>query len=156
MNPHDQIRVKLTEAGKRMVIQSHDQFVNRLRSCGSIYRPDAPKWDKDDWMSGVFWSIMANFDGNWRAGADVSFTELETVSPGSPKEKHLSAGKVAPGKFWYEVYIADGHPTLKVGEMVKMVETPAHENLLLRNDCTLHALQDKSGQYVVLTLPEEP
>ena len=72
------------------------------------------------------------------------------------KKTFLSAAKVAPGKAWYEVACAVDHPTLKPGDIVKMVESPQYENFLLRNDFTLHNLQGGSEQYVVLTLQEEP
>lgn len=67
----------------------------------------------------------------------------------------LSAAKVAPGESWYEVACAVDHPTLKPGDIVKMVESPQYENFLFRNDFTLHKLQGGSDQYVVLTLQEE-
>ena len=83
------------------------------------------------------------------------FLEQEAEQEAEQK-KLLSAVRVAPGEAWYQVACAVDHPTLKVGDIVKMAESPLYENFLLRNDFTVHNLQGGSDQYVVLTLQEEP
>ncbi len=65
----------------------------------------------------------------------------------------MNAGYVSPSKEWYRITDAREHKTLKVGDIVLVVETPSPHlvNLLLRaSDMTLHELQDESDQYVHL------
>lgn len=60
----------------------------------------------------------------------------------------VDAGKIGPGPALYEVTYTHGHPTLKAGDMVRMVEDQRYNNLLLRTDWTLHDLQGEHDQYV--------
>ena len=64
----------------------------------------------------------------------------------------VDAGKVVPGPALYEVTYAHNHKTLKAGNLVRMVEDPRYNNLLLRTDWTLHWLTDEQDQYVHLRL----
>jgi hypothetical protein len=64
----------------------------------------------------------------------------------------VDAGHVGPGPALYEVTYTHGHKTLKAGELVRMVEDPRCNNLLLRTDWTLHLLADEHNQYVHLRL----
>ena len=64
----------------------------------------------------------------------------------------VDAGQVPPGPTLYEVTYTHKHQTLKRGDLVRMVEDPRYNNLLLRTDWTLHLLQDEHDQYVHLRL----
>jgi|GEM_PF-7083369 hypothetical protein len=84
---------------------------------------------------------------------------MSTDEPGrfaSPLTEQLGpevdAGKVACGPTLYEVTHTHGHKTLKVGDLVQMVEDPRYNNFLLRADLTLHELQGDHDQYVHLRL----
>ena len=48
---------------------------------------------------------------------------------------------VKPGPTWYRVVQAVDHKTLKVGDLVQMVECPFYHNWLYRQDGTLHHLE---------------
>lgn len=63
----------------------------------------------------------------------------------------IDAGGVAVSPLRYRVTWPHKHPSLRIGDVVVMTETPRHENLLLRlEDTTLHVLADENGQYVHL------
>jgi hypothetical protein len=64
----------------------------------------------------------------------------------------MDAGDVRPGPAMYKVVYLHAHQTLKIDDLVRLVETPDHDNLLVRHDWTLHRLADKDGQYVHLQL----
>lgn len=64
----------------------------------------------------------------------------------------VDAGRVGPGHALYQVTYTHGHPTLKAGDMVRMVEDTRYNNLLLRTDWTLHDLHGEHDQYVHLRL----
>lgn len=67
------------------------------------------------------------------------------------KHDDLNAMYVGAGPEQYIVTYAQKHKTLKVGDVVKMLETPSYCNVLIRViDWTLHDLQDSDGQYVLL------
>jgi hypothetical protein len=67
------------------------------------------------------------------------------LSPG------VSAGSVEPGPTWYMVrHGALGHRTIHHGDVVQMVEDPIMHNWLYRRDGTLHNLEDKNNQYLIL------
>ena len=61
----------------------------------------------------------------------------------------VSAGSIPPGPSWYEITKADEHATLKIGDIVQMVECPNSNNWLYRADGTLHDLRGKKT-YVML------
>jgi hypothetical protein len=62
-----------------------------------------------------------------------------------------SAAAIEPGPNWYEVIDTASCDTLKVGDMVQMVETPIdYDNFFYRSDGTLHNLQKADGNYVTL------
>jgi hypothetical protein len=62
----------------------------------------------------------------------------------------VDAGSIGPGETLYRVTYTHGHKTLKVGDLVRMVEDPRYRNLLLRTDWTMHTLADEHDQYVHL------
>lgn len=63
----------------------------------------------------------------------------------------IDAGGVEPGTSEYVVAWAGNHTTLRVNDLVVMVETPDYENMLLRkSDLTLHSIVDERNQYVIL------
>lgn len=64
----------------------------------------------------------------------------------------VDAGSVETGPSLYQVTYAHAHKTLKAGDLVRMVEDPRFNNLLLRTDWTLHQLADDHDQYVHLRL----
>lgn len=64
----------------------------------------------------------------------------------------VDSGDIAPGPARYEVTYPHKHKTLKSGDLVRMVEDPRGNSLLLRVDWTLHRLTDESDQYVHLRL----
>lgn len=66
-------------------------------------------------------------------------------------DKLESACRIAPGSAMYIVVLPFKHETLKCGDRVKMVEVGS-DNLLVRDDLTVHPLQHDS-EYVVL-MPE--
>lgn len=71
----------------------------------------------------------------------------------NPPTPDVHAGEVPCGPALYEVIDAHEHKTLKVGDLVRMVEDPHYNNWLLRTDNTLHALQNGQGDlYVWLRL----
>lgn len=78
-SPNDQIRVRLTEHGKQLVVQWVDKFNDHIRANrpGSTFRVSVPRWDSDGWITGQFWDIMGYFDGSWSAGSVLPFSELE-------------------------------------------------------------------------------
>lgn len=68
-----------------------------------------------------------------------------------PNNAWLDAGAVAPSMKRYRITWPHEHKTLRVGDVVEMIETPLREHMLLRfPDMTEHRLQDDSGQYVHL------
>lgn len=66
----------------------------------------------------------------------------------------VSAGSVAPhGPIKWVVVWCGKHETLRVGDVVRMVESPEHANLLYRDsDYSLHDIQF-GEQYVMLCPP---
>lgn len=67
------------------------------------------------------------------------------------KHDDINAMDVCPGPEQYVVTYAQKHKTLRVGDVVKMLETPSFCNVLIRVvDWTLHDLQDNDSQYVLL------
>lgn len=66
--------------------------------------------------------------------------------------QEVDSGTVVPGPTLYEVTYTHGHRTLKRGDIVRVVEDPHDNNLLLRADWTLHTLADEHDQYVHLRL----
>lgn len=63
----------------------------------------------------------------------------------------VDAGAVAPntGRRYFVSY-AYRHETLRVGDIVRMVEAKDARMYLLRDDFSLHRLEDDRGQYVHL------
>lgn len=79
MNPNDTVRIKLTETGKRMMVEATDALNDSIRKRGAIiWRAKVPEWDADGWTRGQFHTLMTYFDGAWSLGGQMPFTELET------------------------------------------------------------------------------
>lgn len=65
----------------------------------------------------------------------------------------VSASAVSPDRVtYYRIAYCPEHPTLKVGDVVVMGETPSFVNVFIKDDLTLHQLQSKAGY--VLVVPE--
>ena len=79
INPNDTVRVKLTEAGKRLIVADIVDVNDRLRKRGSICRIPVPKWDGDGWITESFHTLMGRLDGHWGLGQELPFTELEKL-----------------------------------------------------------------------------
>jgi hypothetical protein len=79
INPNDYVRVRLTEAGKRLLVRSTDELNEWLKKRGPqcTYRAKVPEWDKDGWIRDQFHSIMGHFGDCWKLGSELPFTELE-------------------------------------------------------------------------------
>jgi hypothetical protein len=76
---------------------------------------------------------------------------LQAMGWEPPTPTGISASEIPPGPDWYEVINTASCDTLKVGDMVQMVETPIdYNNFLYRSDGTLHSLQEADGNYVTL------
>ena len=76
---------------------------------------------------------------------------LQAMGWEPPTPTGTSAAAIKPGPDWYEVVDAADHDTLKVGDRVQMVESPADcNNWLYRSDGTLHGLQDDANNYITL------
>jgi hypothetical protein len=76
---------------------------------------------------------------------------LQAMGWEPPTPTGTSAAAIKPGPNWYEVIDTAGYDTLRVGDMVQMVETPIdYNNFLYRSDGTLHNLQKADGNYVTL------
>ena len=78
INPNDYVRVKLTEAGKRLIVKGIDAANDMLRARKQdTMRFSVPKWDEDGWIRGQFHSLMSYFGESWKLGNDAPFSEME-------------------------------------------------------------------------------
>jgi len=81
------------------------------------------------------------------------YVDTNTTPPMTDREMlQMDAGEIGAGPALYEVTNTHCHNTLKAGDLVRLVEDPHYNNLLLRTDWTLHQLADEHGQYVHLRL----
>lgn len=83
----------------------------------------------------------------WRLQDFMKVGDINSIPSCDPE---LTAGEVEPGPTLYEVMFTHKHITLKPGDLVRMVEDPRCNNLLLRADWTLHLLTGEFDQYVHL------
>jgi hypothetical protein len=67
-------------------------------------------------------------------------------------QAETNAGFVAPSPSWFIVTRTHGHETLKVGDLVRVVEDPLCRNWIYRRDATLHELRGDDDCYVELQL----
>lgn len=79
INPNDFVRIKLTEEGKRLIVKHIDETNHWLQQRGPqcTFRAKVPEWDADGWLKGQFHDLMGMFDGCWRIGHDLPFSELK-------------------------------------------------------------------------------
>ncbi len=78
INPNDFVRIKLTESGKRLIVEDIDRFNEDMRKHpGCLFRAKIPEWDQDGWLRDQFHSLMSHFGDCWRAGMQLPFTEME-------------------------------------------------------------------------------
>jgi hypothetical protein len=79
ISPNDFVRVKLTEAGKQLLVRSTDELNECLKQRGPqcTFRARVPEWDRDGWLKDQFHSIMGHFGDCWRLGSQMPFIEME-------------------------------------------------------------------------------
>ena len=80
INPNDYVRIKLTEYGKRLIVEHIDQFNDDIRKRpGVLFRAKVPKWDDDGYLRDQFHTLMGYFGNCWGLGSHLPFTELEAA-----------------------------------------------------------------------------
>ncbi len=65
-------------------------------------------------------------------------------------DKLLTSFRIAPGDQLYTVAVQFDHPSLKVGDVVKMVEHKSYNIFLRPSDLTLHRLEDNENYVLVV------
>lgn len=80
INPNDTVRVKLTEAGKRLLVEDVDQANDTLRKKDRcLFRVKVPEWDDDGWCRGHFHEFLRILGPHFKMGREMPFTELEKI-----------------------------------------------------------------------------
>lgn len=81
INPNDRVRVRLTEAGKRLIVDHVDHMNEWLQKRGPkcTFRAKVPEWDSDGWINEQFHTLMGYFGDCWSLGSEMPFTEMKRI-----------------------------------------------------------------------------
>jgi hypothetical protein len=73
--PNDNVKVKLTDHGKKLIVDYVDAFNERMKTDmpSATFRLSVPKWGIDGVWEAQFHTVMDYFDGCWKAGCKLPF-----------------------------------------------------------------------------------
>lgn len=77
---NDFVRVKLTRAGRRAIVDHNDRFNDHIRRNrpDATFRAEFPKEDAEGCIRGQFWTIMSYFENEkWSLGGELFFEWME-------------------------------------------------------------------------------